>query len=141
MPDLFDLAYAAGLIDGEGSIGIYGKKLLPVVTVGMTDLEPVQWLADTFGGAVVSHWRPEEQRKHWKPVYRWQASTKAAYIFCRAVLPFLKVKHRQALLVIRFYEEGDATSPLRKSDAERERRAALKAVAHILNQRGVPDAV
>ena len=79
------LAYAAGIIDGEGCIGVYQHKLNPKrgeihprhilnVKVAMTDKKVILWLYKHFGGS----WRKQKYRsmkfgtkefKRWKNVY------------------------------------------------------------------------
>lgn len=111
MPSETDLAYAAGLIDGEGSFVIGVKRPsspeespshYPGLHLGMTEPAPVEWLAETFGGSL--HWsrRPAPRR----PVLQWQIRTHQALAVAEATLPYLRVKGVQAYLVVCFYREG-----------------------------------
>ena len=59
MPLETDKAYAAGLIDGEGSISArrhthVRNSFSICVRVGMCDREPLDWLASIFGGFKVA---------------------------------------------------------------------------------------
>ena len=57
-PQQADIAYAAGLFDGEGSIAAYvggGKNrdsLIYAVSIWQSSLSVLDWFAATFGGGV-----------------------------------------------------------------------------------------
>ena len=97
-----DLAYAAGIIDGEGYIGI-GVHHRPhhrlSVTVGMTDSLVPTWLWITFGGSL-----NEYQRHHvgWRSIWVWRICDRQAGEFLPQILPYLKVKREHAKLAIQF---------------------------------------
>lgn len=108
------LAYAAGFFDGEGSIVIsrrfcrrkhvrsnYDYSLL--ICVSQVDGEIMDWFVGNFGGCVYLKKRLEFE-KHKHDVYNWLLSHKAAYLFLKEILPFLKYKKEQAQLAIRFQE-------------------------------------
>lgn len=102
-----DLAYAAGIIDGEGSILI--SQMMPNgrdrkspyiqarVTVAMSDPRVPQWLADTFGGKASTSHSPSKQNN--KPVTVWRLNSNAAADFCALIRPYMRLKHRQADLL------------------------------------------
>jgi len=149
-----DLAYAAGLIDGEGTIGI--SELQPndkcrkngtrvrkspqhriYVAITMTDQVAIAWMQLTFGGHFQS--LSPRQPQH-KPTYRWSLASKAAAEFCETIAPYLKVKRQQAEIVARFYQErmahnfqGNSGVPVDELSLRRQVMAKIK----ILNQRGV----
>lgn len=60
-----DAAYAAGLFEGEGSVG---SATGWTVRVGMTDREPLDRMAAIFGGRVTG---PYRQRGNRKPSWAW----------------------------------------------------------------------
>lgn len=104
-----DLAYTAGIIDGEGCISVTRntkgiKKALRAkasyciyVAVSMTDFEVPAWLHFTFGGSFAEY--KASNTKH-KKVYRWGLHSNNAQRFLKLILPYLKTKKRQAELVI-----------------------------------------
>ena len=103
-----DLAYAAGLIDGEGSIQIVkhrdptcrqGYKLWLNVTVSMCDPEAVEWANNTFGGSLYT---PKAKTSSGRTIYRWSVTTRAAANFLKSIRPFLKVKAEVADIAIAF---------------------------------------
>lgn len=103
-------AYIAGLIDGEGSIFVAAvgpqrdKTVYPIVFIAMTDRPVMDWLAETLGVSKPLVHNHTNLRRHpyMKPQYRVQLFGKRAQLLCNALLPYLRVKHRQAELVTRF---------------------------------------
>lgn len=108
-----DLAWAGGIIDGEGCIHI--KRDRPTQTskhksthyallllVTMVEEATIKDLRDLFGvGRVFVH-TPAGCRKAW----RWQCyPNDAIYVLC-LVLPFLRNKRAQAMLAFEYYDLG-----------------------------------
>lgn len=101
-PTAVDLAYAAGIIDGEGSIGWYKPKASKAtyrvrVSVAMTDIEGPSHMADVFGGRVFEQGRKTGTGK---TMYVWQLTCKNAANALELVEPYLKVKRGKAALAI-----------------------------------------
>lgn len=104
-----DLAYTAGIIDGEGCIMIRKnprkKRKRPFeytlyVTVASTDQWLPQWLRFAWGGNVASHWRSLSRFRQWE----WQLGSKKASIMLQTILPYLHLKRPQAELAIKFQQ-------------------------------------
>ena len=94
------LAYIAGIIDGEGYIGVYGSpKHILTVGVKMCDPEAIGLIVDTFDGACSGY---ENEKAY---VYRVILRARAAYEFLRAIRKYLRVKAEQADWAIEYYEE------------------------------------
>ena len=102
-----DIAYVAGLFDGEGYVDIYSastsKKskspsLMLRVIISQKDGSVMNWLDKTFGGYV----RMERRKESW--IYRWELKSQKAKNFLKLILPYLKIKHAQATLAIEFEE-------------------------------------
>lgn len=125
MPKNTDLAYIAGIIDGEGYIGVYGGTTTPhVLTVGikMCDPEAIGVIVDTFGGASSGY---ENELAY---VFRWIVANRRAYDFLKAIRPFLRVKAEQADWAIEYYEEtyrGKGTKLSPQDLAQRAEYAAI----------------
>lgn len=156
MPDIaeLDLAYAAGLIDGEGTIGI--TELKPsgklrkngrrerkspqhriYVACTMTDELPIVFLHMLFGGNIQSL---KSRGANHKPTFRWSATSLIAAEFCEAIAPYLKIKKAQAEITSRFFRErlqgnfqGNSGVPI---DELALRRVAVQEI-RTLNYRGV----
>lgn len=102
-----DLAYAAGIFDGEGSVSVsyrlqsarsknqtFGVK----VSVSQVDPEVITWLKDTFGGTCDSY---KGSSKRAKIVFRWTLHCRKAADFLEAIVPFLKLKTARSVAAIR----------------------------------------
>lgn len=103
------LEYIAGFIDGEGTIGLNRlhpsaasktrKRVLlrPRFQASSTCKKILEDLQEVFGGSI-SKVRPSKQNH--KPGYIWSASYKTFSETLSALLPYLRIKHRQAELVL-----------------------------------------
>jgi len=101
-----DLAYAAGIIDGEGWIGIGrrgGKRhdAYCRVTVGNTSEWLVKWLQFAFGGSISIYNRNPDK---WKRQYFWNLNEHQTLDFLKAIYPYLRIKRPQAEIAIQFIE-------------------------------------
>jgi hypothetical protein len=97
-----ELAYAAGIIDGEGCIG-FNKRTDHVVlrvSVGNTDPRLMDWLKTTFGGCVWSE--KQSYAPNAKPRFGWELSAKKAEEFLRLLLPYLILKRERAELALAY---------------------------------------
>jgi hypothetical protein len=86
------VAWMAGLIEGEGSFTTHGRRLFGMtVAVGMTDEDVVRKLHSTvgFGHVGVRH------REGRQPLWLWRTgSTPQAYAVMMALYPFLGERRR-----------------------------------------------
>src|SRR5579864_4492089 len=104
-----DYAYTAGLIDGEGTVGLttYGRPALrfrfPTVTVPNCTPELVRYLRSTFGGSVSNK---RTYKKHHRPSYIWCLTRHRALKLLDNVLPYMKEpeKIRRAALLVNEYQ-------------------------------------
>ena len=140
-----ELAYTAGIVDGEGCLGIYlannGENYKPtyyaIVTVVNTDKCLLQWLEKSYGGRVFQV-RHKEEGKNWKPIWRWEIRTSEALQFLTAIYPFLFIKKAQADVLISFLEmEGGG----RLSGGSRVIAEAQRILMKSLNKRGVTEEI
>lgn len=105
-------AYAAGIIDGEGSIYIRGERAASTkgrhhqqlyLSVRGTDAKLGEWLKAQFGGFLywpkMGGWKPQ-----WKPCWMWTTSANRAEQLLRRTMPYLVIKRPQALIALRFRE-------------------------------------
>ena len=100
-----DIAYIAGLFDGEGSIQITnyihkgnGSQCWEVrCSLAQKESYLPLLMQFHFGGSVQRRYKGHNTR-HWK------ASGRDTYEFLKVVLPYLKVKRPQAELGIKFQE-------------------------------------
>ena len=102
-----DLAYAAGIIDGEGCIGIrrhvmrYANRsdktaYVGFISVEMRDTIVTKWLFNSLGG----NW----YRRSTRPMGVWCTANKSTEKVLRLVYPYLKLKKKQGGELLRFFE-------------------------------------
>jgi hypothetical protein len=102
--DKTELAYAAGIVDGEGCISFHtGETYSIMVVVVNTSEWLVQWLQTSFGGAVY-HRHGECESRGWKPIHHWTIASEEALGFLKLVYPYLRLKKPQAEIAIKFLE-------------------------------------
>ena len=106
--DGLNLAYAAGLFDGEGSIFIGKVKtnrnksgLLFRLHIEMCNTnEPiVKWMQLYFGGSVYERYADTNTRR---TLWSWQLRGTKALEFLKIISPYLRVKKPQAELAMEF---------------------------------------
>ena len=139
-------AYLAGLIDGEGYLGILqvkkGEKskwsslrefqYIPVMKVCMTDRDIIEWLYKSFGGTFETRQHPEKEWKS-KVSYGWTMRKNQVIEIVRLVYPFLRVKKKQAQILLRF-PLGQVGTII--SDSVYEIRGKLRDEIRTLNHKG-----
>ena len=105
------LAYTAGIIDGEGCIGIYRHKTKSkrgfnyALIVSLWNANPwlIQWLKMYYGGNTCPRGKSwEDDYPHWKQQWKWAITGKLAVEFLTLILPYLQLKRPQAELAISF---------------------------------------
>ena len=98
-----ELAYLAGIIDGEGSFVLHrhkdGYRFASQLQVGNTDVRMLEWIAARFGGNVRLERR--SNLKH-KPIYRWVSDASMLDALITATLPYLICKRDQADLMLAY---------------------------------------
>jgi hypothetical protein len=102
------LAYIAGIIDGEASIGITKRKVKSkkgysyCLDVQLPNTNPwlPQWLKMNYGGTVCPRRKISPLSK--LPQWKWAISGKRAADFLQLILPYLQLKYPQAELAISF---------------------------------------
>jgi len=96
-----DLAYLAGIIDGEGSIYIQRRLVegswdyFARFQVVNTDATLIKWLHATFGGHIYEKKRSAPP-PHWKPQYEWYTNRGLLDRLLPLITPYLKIKRLHA---------------------------------------------
>lgn len=101
-----ELAYLAGVIDGEGSFVISrshhpdckGPVFVPFMAVSNTSYKLISWVRGRIGGSLVT--RKKDQR--WRTCYQIQVYPKKLVELLPKIIPFLVVKQDQAKTMLRF---------------------------------------
>lgn len=104
------MAYFAGIIDGEGHIGI--KKSKPVgrgispryqerLTVAISEIHFMEMLRKEFGGMWYARKYNNKIIKSHKSGFVWEVTDKKAAITLIKVFPYLTIKRNEAELVLK----------------------------------------
>lgn len=106
-----DLAYIAGIVDGEGCIRIKksnpnpGIRVTPgyhaAIQIRMVDESAISFIQQVLGGSYYKESAPAPNRR---PLFLYAAQNLIAERVLRKILPFLKVKRKQAELVLSLVE-------------------------------------
>lgn len=99
-------AYAAGILDGEGSMRLRDYKRSrsgTEITVGNTDQPLITWLYQKFGGKTTI--RESKTLPNAKPWYVWYLPAKCHTEFLTGVLPYLVIKSRIAQLMLELRQD------------------------------------
>lgn len=110
-PTTIELAYCAGVLDSDGHIGVhvnwYRVKIVgdakqptfqPRMSVKQIDSEAVDLFAEVFGGH--SYIDASNKRGSARPINIWQVHSRAAGVVLRQIRPHLRIKTKQADLVL-----------------------------------------
>ena len=113
-----NIAYIAGLFDGEGSITYkkYKEKKPKghydcwriVMEISMTDEYVIRFIHDLLGVGTVQ----KKPRKGHKMQWRWRCCFRDALYVCKIIWPYVQVKLRKVEQIIDHY---DANKPDRKN--------------------------
>lgn len=107
-----DIAWAAGLFDGEGCIcieplrpgrkaGERSVKFRFRIRVNMTTLGPITKLRRVFGyGSICSY----ERKDGWNPMHTWACEGEKAAMAVTLMLPYFALKQKEARLGLKFME-------------------------------------
>lgn len=112
-----DLAYMAGLVDGEGCIRIQKCKntYSLYLRIGMKDSIALKMFRDAFGGSVFERDRFYKQFSKRFRIFEWTVVCGRAAFVLKSIIRHLRIKRPQAELAIRFYEESKYENPKKKS--------------------------
>jgi hypothetical protein len=134
-----NLAYVAGLVDGEGCIGFTQCRtnLIPRVCITNTNQELILKLQEKFGGCVFNAKRVKET---WKSAYHWVVTSKLAIDFLEKIDKYLILKSNQTLCLYA-YEAIRPGKGHRWSAEGREAIELLKSQIAWLNKKGVQTSV
>ncbi len=110
-----ELAYLAGIFDGEGSVyigqramrsqGVKTGKTQYVMgaALGMTDPYIPMLLHEEFGGSLLVK-RRSEKNSAWQDVHLWGIDGRAALAFLEVIQPWVRIKKLQVDLAVRFQQ-------------------------------------
>jgi hypothetical protein len=108
-----DLAYMAGLVDGEGCFfmaklpkkkgdGYVSEHYRGLLKIDNTDIRLLDWIDSVFSGTASARCRSTSSRKFEREVFTWTATGDRLLDLCEQILPYLVIKKEQCLLMIKF---------------------------------------
>lgn len=134
-----DKAYIAGLVDGEGCFGLYKtmptSNPLATFTIGMTDEKIIRWLFKIIGylGDIQERLRKGNR----KDIWQLRITSNQCLLFTSSILPYLKIKDKQARIIIQHHLIITGRSKYQPySKEEQEGLTFLQMDITKLNQRG-----
>lgn len=135
-----EAAYAAGIFDGEGHVGIsvvkngrgyvYHRLMINVTS---TNLEVLQWLFERWNG--VLHNPRYFAKEEWRTAHRWTAADGRAMRFLQNIEPYLIIKREQAQLAIQF-QQTKGKGGFGSTPPDLEARESLRKQISSLNRSG-----
>lgn len=137
------LAYLAGIIDGEGTFYIGSKRRTingfihysSRVYVVNTNLEIINWLVDNFGGLKYIRKATNKFRQR----YEWILDRTKISSVVTAIFPYLIIKKKHAEVMLSFRKSFDDNVSKRTTSEEvRNLRFQLAESMKHLNHRGIP---
>jgi hypothetical protein len=136
-----DLAYFAGIIDGEGCFCLHNHgthRFGAQLQVGNTDPRLLEWIQSRFGGSVNMERRTNKAHK---PVWRWIAHVDNLTELITAILPFLIVKRDQADLMLAYRRTlapkiSTGRSTTKTPESVKRERSQIHLQLSTLNRRG-----
>ena len=139
-------AYIAGLVDGEGCVGIYScgisrrvrEHFTLQVKVSSTDHEILMWLRDVTG---IGRLRSQRSRPRCKPAWVWETKSRQATALLVSIHPWLRIKKPQADTAIEFAGTMTPRGTVHRIGEEvYAHREVLRRRLRMMNRRG-PDLV
>lgn len=141
MPQMKKLtaAYLAGLIDGEGYISLLpsvlkGRRYFnPVLKIGMTSRDLIEWFHKSFGGQLEHR---EYENPNFNDAYTVTLTGKSLKPFLQNILPFLRLKRRQAEICLEKIKVQQAHPGSPYTESENAQNELWYKEIRLLNQRG-----
>ncbi len=138
-----DLAWAAGIFEGEGSVRITKADGLHlpglVVEVVNTDHQLLMWFQARWSGYLGEKHHASARGQHWRPYWCWQLKARQAAAFLEYIQPYLKTDRvkRKVVLAREFQHQKVITGPGPRQAIYREAQTSFYCRMKVLNQRGV----
>jgi hypothetical protein len=117
-----DIAYIAGLFDGEGSVSYYQRKekrknkkkaynyWVIRCEMSMTDPYVMEWFYKTLNVGTLTKRLPTKSWVGRKTQWRWRCGYRDAYSFAKIIWPHVQVKLHKIEQIIDHYNPGYDTA-------------------------------
>ena len=132
-----DIAYIAGLFDGEGSVTYKNymrrrtkkEKAYPTwniqLEVSMTEESIIRWLHEVLNVGSVSKRPPHKNSMGRKMQWRWRCSHRDAFQVCCLIWPYAHIKLPKIKKIIDHYAEKDGNDKVVNLDEYKMRKAMI----------------
>lgn len=134
-----EAAYVAGLVDGEGCITAVSRRscIEGGMSLGSTNRDVLVYLKELTGiGSVTPEGHGRQRKKNHKPVYVWEVTVYPVKSLLIQLVPFLRIKKKQAELMIELFSFSKYPTQLVSS-----RQLGMISEFRELNFRGVKETV
>lgn len=113
-----EVAYLAGIFDGEGTVGIYengarGWQFQVMIT--NCDIGLLWWINERISGTISEKTR---SKKEWRRGFTWRVTGDRAADFLKLVQPYSVIKRDQISLALEFRKITDRPRRIRQTDKE-----------------------
>jgi hypothetical protein len=119
------IIYCAGIVDGEGYVGIKKSKYArhcpsPTyherIQIRMVEEGAISFFKELFGG---NYYKEKPHTGKGRMLYCYQASDLIAYRICKTLLPFLIIKKKNAELIIQLRKSKDTITKKERGGVNR----------------------
>jgi len=121
------IIYCAGLLDGEGYVGI--KKSLYIkscpsptyherIQIRMIDEPAIKLFQSLFGG---NYYKEKSHCSNGRPLYCYQASDKKASNICRILMPYLMIKDKNVKVLLKLRKNKESARTQRRGSSAKRR--------------------
>ena len=112
-----DYAYIAGILDGEGTISISNSQYM-TVRIRNTNKGVLEWIQGVTGaGKIYGDSRSKARR-----CYSLEMTANKAAAFLHLVLPYIRIKRKQAILALNYQCNGERVSGKRMTQQKQIKR-------------------
>jgi len=102
---LSDLAYCAGVFDGEGCVTLTRDKELTYrlrLKITSTEYSVLAWIQEHFGGSIIlSRKETDNNKESWD----WYCKTEDQVVFLLGILPYTIIKRAQIIEALNYHFE------------------------------------
>ncbi len=137
-------AYMAGLLDGEGCIGVFKQKSsgkmwqfdfgVRVIITNTNEMVLI-WVKEITGAGCM-YKSKKAFKENWSPVHRWQVTAEQARSFIKTIYPYLKIKKDIADIVLQLPHLPSQRKYSGRTQEEYENQNRIFGLAKIKNVRG-----
>ncbi len=128
-----DVAWFAGLFEGEGTFKIEKESYAGGLAIQMTDLDVLEKVQSIFGGKVTQSY-DRKDKPHWKTCYKWSCSVSESDVIVPLLLPYLGARRK---IRANLYLELRSRTLAKQKPAQLKRQQIVEAIKTGLTQREV----